>query len=70
MIQSLELTKASVHDVHYLKYVKELFNNFMIVGDKGYIGRRHQISLFETAGIELEVTLRSNQHEQKPTMWF
>ena len=42
----------------------------MIIGDKGYIGRQHQINLFETAGIELEVPLRSNQKEQKPTMWI
>jgi Transposase DDE domain len=70
VIQSLDLTKASVHDVHYLKDVKELFSNCMIIGDKGYIGRQHQISLFETAGIELEVPLRSNQKEQKPMMWF
>lgn len=70
VIQSLDLTSASVHDVHYLKDVKELFSNCMIIGDKGYIGRQHQINLFETAGIELEVPLRSNQKEQKPTMWI
>jgi hypothetical protein len=70
VIQSLDLTKASVHDVHYLKDVKELFSNCMIIGDKGYIGRQHQINLFEVAGIELEVPLRSNQKEQKPTMWI
>lgn len=70
VIESLDLTKASVHDVHYLKDVKELFNNCMIIGDKGYIGRQHQINLFESAGIELEVPLRSNQKEQRPTMWI
>ena len=42
----------------------------MIIGDKGYISRQQQINLFETAGIELEVPLRSNQKEQKPTMWI
>ena len=70
VIESLDLTKASVHDVHYLKDVKELFSNCTIIGDKGYIGRQHQINLFETAGIELEVPLRSNQKEQKPMMWI
>ena len=70
VIQSLDLTKASVHDVHYLKDVKELFSKCMIIGDKGYISRQQQINLFETAGIELEVPLRSNQKEQKPTMWI
>ncbi len=70
VIQSLDLTKASVHDVHYLKDLKELFGNCMIIGDKGYISRQQQINLFETAGIELEVPMRSNQKEQKPTMWI
>ncbi len=70
VIQSLDLTKASVHDIHYLKDVKELFSNCIITGDKGYIGRQQQINLFETAGIKLEVPLRSNQLEQKPTMWI
>ncbi|MEJ7673862.1 MAG: IS982 family transposase [Chitinophagaceae bacterium] len=66
VIESLDLTKASVHDVHYLKDVKELFSNCIITGDKGYIGRQHQINLFETAAIQLEVPLRNNQKEQKP----
>ena len=70
VIQSLDLTKASVHDVHYLKDVKELFSNCIITGDKGYIGRQHQINLFETAGIQLEVPLRNNQEEQKPVVWI
>jgi Transposase DDE domain len=70
VIESLDLTKASVHDIHYLKDVKELFSNCIITGDKGYIGRQHQINLFETAGIQLEVPLRSNQKEQKPVNWI
>lgn len=68
VIESLDLTKASVHDVHYLKDVKELFSNCIITGDKGYIGRQHQINLFETAAIRLEVPLRNNQKEQKPVI--
>jgi hypothetical protein len=70
VIQSLDLTKASVHDIHYLKDVKEMFSNCLIVGDKGYISRQQEINLFETANIKLEVPLKSNQKEQKPTMWI
>jgi hypothetical protein len=70
VIQSLDLTKASVHDVHYLKDVKELFSNCILIGDKGYISRQQQINLFETSGIQLEVPLRSNQKDQKPVMWI
>lgn len=68
VIESLDLTKASVHDIHYLKDIKELFRNCIITGDKGYIGRQHQINLFETAAIQLEVPVRSNQKEQKPVI--
>ena len=35
VIESLDLTKASVHDVHYLRDVQELFSNCIITGDKG-----------------------------------
>jgi hypothetical protein len=65
VVQSLDLTKASVHDIHYLKDVKEMFSNCIITGDKGYINKTEQINLFETAAIQLEVPLRNNQKEQK-----
>ena len=68
VIQTLDLTKASVHDVHYLKDINELFSNCIITGDEGYIGRQRQVDLFETAGIQLGVPLRSNQKEQKPVI--
>lgn len=68
VVQSLDLTKASVHDIHYLKDVKEMFNNCIITGDKGYINKTQQINLFETAGIQLEVPLRNNQNEEKPVL--
>ena len=55
VIQSLDFTRP--------KDVKELFNNCMIIGDKGYSSRQQQINLFDTAGIELEVPLRSNHKE-------
>jgi hypothetical protein len=57
VIESLDLTKASVHDILYLKDVKELFCNCIFIGDKGYISRQHQINLFETACIQLEMPL-------------
>ena len=70
VIQSLDLTKASVHDVHCLKDVAALFQNCIITGDKGYVGREQQINLFETAGIQLEVPLRANQKEKQPQNWI
>ena len=61
VVQSLDLTKASVHDIHYLKDIKELFSNCIITGDKGYISKTIQVDLFETAGIKLELPMRNNQ---------
>lgn len=66
VIQSLDLTKASVHDIHYLKDVKETFKNCIITGDKGYISKTIQVDLFESAAICLEVPMRDNQKEKKP----
>ena len=57
-----------MHDIHYLKDVKEPLSNCIITGDKGYISKTQQINLFATAGIRLEVPLRSNQQEQKPVV--
>lgn len=66
VIQSLDLTRASVHDIHYLKDVQKLFSNCIITGDKGYISRQQQINLFESANIQLEVPLRNNQQKGEP----
>lgn len=68
VVQSLDLTKASVHDIHYLKDVKDMFSNCIITGDKGYINKKQQIDLFQTAAIQLEVPLRSNQKDNEPVM--
>ena len=46
VIHSFDLTKASVHDIHYLKDVKCNFQNCTIIGDRGYIGAAIQLDLF------------------------
>ena len=55
VIHSFDLTKASVHDIHYLKNVKVDYSNFTVIGDRGYISAQVQLALFETANIRLEV---------------
>lgn len=67
VIHSFDLTKASVHDIHYLKDVKVDYNNCTVIGDRGYISAQVQLDLFETANIRLEVPYRCNQKEWKPT---
>ena len=67
VIHSFDLTKASVHDIHYLKDVKVDYSNCTVIGDRGYISAQVQLDLFETANIKLEVPYRCNQKEWKPT---
>lgn len=67
VIHSFDLTKAGVHDIHYLKDVKVDYRNCTVIGDRGYISAEVQPDLFETANIRLEVPYRSNQKDWKPT---
>ncbi|MDR2385469.1 MAG: IS982 family transposase [Tannerella sp.] len=60
-----ELTKASVHDIHYLKNIKNNYHNCCLIGDKGYLSIDYQLDLFETKNIRLEVPMRKNQHGYK-----
>lgn len=67
VIHSYDLSKASVHDINYLKDVKSIYHDCSIFGDRGYIGAEVQLDLFETANIKLECPYRLNQKGWKPT---
>lgn len=59
---SMDLSKASVHDVHFLSNVKcSHLNNCTLIGDKGYLSKEHQLDLFSSCRIKLETPKRSNQ---------
>jgi hypothetical protein len=63
VFQSMDMTKASVHDVHYLSEVKYSgLNNCVLIGDKGYLSKTHQIDLFTSCNINLATPNRNNQH--------
>jgi len=62
VFKSFDISKASVHDIHYLKDIKEQFNNCVILGDKGYLSADIQLDLFESKQIKLEIPMRKNQH--------
>lgn len=62
----MDLSKASVHDLHYLKDVKHSeLNNCTLLGDAGYISSEQQTDLFSSSNIKLEVPSRSNQKDYK-----
>ena len=67
VIHSYDLSKASVHDINYLKDIKLIYHDCSIFGDKGYISAEVQLDLFETANIKLECPYRLNQKNCKPT---
>jgi hypothetical protein len=70
VFKSFEITKASVHDIHYLKNIKQEFSNCTIIGDKGYLSAENQLDLFETKKITLEVPMRQNQQNYKPQSYI
>ena len=39
VFKSFDISKASVHDIHYLNDIKNQFKNCVILGDKGYFSQ-------------------------------
>ena len=59
---SFYMTKASVHDIHYLQDVKEQIKNSFLLGDKAYLSEEIQTDLFSSSRIRLETPSRINQY--------
>jgi len=71
VFKSFDISKASVHDIHYLKDIKNQFKDCVILGDKGYLSSDYQLDLFESKQIKLEVPMRKNQYNyQKQSYIF
>ena len=66
VFQSIDLTKASVHDHQILPDLKSQLVDCVLLGDKGYIGKEIQLDLFNQARIQLKTPLRGNQKDYKP----
>jgi len=63
VFQSLDISPASVHDIHYLKDIKAQLKDCTLIGDKGYLSAEYQLDLFETLNIKLDTPMRSNQRD-------
>ena len=70
VFRSFDLSKASVHDIHYLNDVKNKFEDVVILGDKGYLSQSIQMDLFNYQNIRLGVPLRKNQIEYQPQAYI
>lgn len=65
VFQSLDISPASVHDVHYLKDIKQQIRDCTLLGDKGYLSADYQLDLFTAYNIKLEIPMRKNQKNYK-----
>ncbi len=62
IFQSMDLTKASVSDIHYLSEVKNSgLSMCTLIGDKGYLSATYQLDLFNTCQVNLQTPKRANQ---------
>lgn len=66
VFHSLEITKAEVHDINFLKNIKQQMSDCVILGDRGYLSESIQLDLFRTVNIQLETPKRINQKDYKP----
>lgn len=70
IFQSIDLSPASVHDIHYLKDIREQLSDCTLLGDKGYLSTEIQIDLFNYTHIELETPKRVNQKDYRPQFYL
>jgi len=66
VFHSLDITKAEVHDIHFLKNIKQQMSDCVVLGDRGYLSQSIQLDLFQTVNIKLETPKRANQKDYKP----
>ncbi len=66
VVQSFDISSASVHDIHFLKDIREQMSDCTLIGDKGYLSTEVQIDLFNYANISLDTPMRENQKDYTP----
>lgn len=69
IFHSIELTKANVHDITFLKEFNTQLSDCVLLGDKGYLSSSLQLDLFQTARVTLETPMRKNQKNYKKQDW-
>ncbi len=71
VFQSIDISPASVHDIHYLKDIRARLKDCTLIGDRGYLSAEYQLNLFETCKIKLDTPMRRNQknYRQQPYIY-
>lgn len=65
VFESFDISKASIHDIHYLNDIKTQLSDCVLIADKGYLSASWQMDLFESVKIKLETPMRKNQKDYK-----
>lgn len=66
IFHSVDITKAEVHDVHFLKNIKKQMSDCVLLGNRGYLPQSIQLDLLQTVNIKLETPKRADQKDYKP----
>lgn len=66
VFKTFDISKASVHDIHYLEDIRQHLSHCRLIGDKGYLSQYYQADLFGSRGIDLKTPMRVNQHNYEP----
>jgi len=65
IFQSMDLTRASIHDVHYLSDVKESGSCLCtLIADKVYLSSTYKVDLFNSCQVNLQTPKRANQEKE------
>jgi IS5 family transposase len=68
VINNFSITQANVHDIRSLEdMTKGFLENVNLLGDKGYIGKNIQLSLFKEYAVNVITPMRNNQ--TGPAQW-
>ena len=59
----LDITKAEVYDMHFLKNIKQQMSECVLLGVRGYLSESIQLDLFQTVKVRLETPKRLNQKD-------
>jgi hypothetical protein len=70
VFQNIDVSPASVHDIHFLKDIKNQMSDCTVLGDKGYLSSEVQTDLFNHANIKLETPKKINQKDFKPQFYL
>lgn len=71
VVQQSSITKGNVHDIHFLKRIKQLPSRKFLLGDRAYRSNGLQMDLFEQFKVKLKVPFRINQKDYRkhPRKW-